>query len=78
MKQKTYKIESSLSEAKILDAMNSIHEYNKYKFTIDDRVSCYKCRKGFFNNEIVFIYPRYYYHTECYNTYLFEIEKDKM
>jgi hypothetical protein len=74
-KQKSYKIESSLSEANILDVLNTQLEYQKHNFTIDNRVSCIKCNKGFFDPGIVFIYPRTYYHPECYNTILFDIGK---
>jgi hypothetical protein len=69
--QKTYKIETSLTESKIISQYNIQLEYEKNKVVVDNTTYCFKCKRGFSNSPgLVFIQPKTYFHMDCYNNYI--------
>jgi hypothetical protein len=68
IKSKDYKIESSLTEKKLMSSYNGMVEYEKYNFMVDQNSTCSKCKKGFFETQVVFIYPKTVIHLECYKS----------
>jgi len=65
-KSKTYKIENSLSEGKIMNIYEMKIGIEKQFFIVEESTCCEFCKKGFVNNDIVNIYPNLLFHSSCY------------
>jgi hypothetical protein len=72
---KTHKIENSLVDEQLTHFYNTKNRFERKYFLIDDYSTCHHCRKGFFDSELVYIYPKITYHLECYNSKV--LPKDK-
>ena len=75
MKSKSYKIENSLVDEQLTHYYNTKNHFERKFFLIDDYSTCHYCRKGFFDSELVYIYPKVTYHLECYNNKVLPMEK---
>ncbi len=53
-------------EAKYISTYTDLAELQKNKVIIDNKSSCVVCNKGFFNSQIVFVYPKDVYHFDCF------------
>ena len=70
-RSKNLKIETSLVGAKILSSHISYTELQKQNLVVDYSSTCEKCMKGFFDSEIVLVYPKSLFHFECYDKIMF-------